>query len=99
VTDGGVAGQDTYWSLAGTNFIDGYQFGEDIFVNSAFQARAVAVGPSTGPQRWGLLLDGTLADTIVLLGARTSQNPDATTVQQINFILANDVFVDATLIA
>jgi Ca2+-binding RTX toxin-like protein len=101
VSDGGVAGMDTFRTFAGFNIIQGYQSGEQIELDEAIAQRGLV--SSGGNYFWRLDTDtvagngGTTTETWVLIGSTSSF-----TASQANAIGVNQIdpfAVDPTLIA
>ncbi|QJP16088.1 calcium-binding protein [Starkeya sp. ORNL1] len=96
VDDGGTAGADTYRILAGTNLIQGYETGEDIFVNSLTQAPTLVQVFGEADPTLALQLIGATHTTFVVVGSTADLAAAQTAADT---LIANDLFVDANLIA
>ena len=106
VSDGGVAGQDTFKILGGTNnLVFDYQSGEDVYVRGNVGEVSTALGALSvgGSAYWVARLVSTTvgaeSSTFVVMGERTSQNPDAAVLNAYNTFISHDMFIDPALLA
>jgi Ca2+-binding RTX toxin-like protein len=106
VSDGGSAGQDTFRVLGGTNnLIFDYQAGEDVFIRSnpgavsASLASLTVSGLAYWVARVASTAPGMESSTFVVLGERTTTNPDAAITNAFSSFVSHDLFVDPALLA
>ena len=106
VSDGGLTGQDTFRVLGGTNnLIFDYQAGEDVFIRSnpgsvsASLASLTVSGLAYWVARVASTAPGMESSTFVVLGERTTTNPDAVITNAFSSFVSHDLFVDPALLA
>ena len=106
VSDGGVAGQDIFRVLGGTNnLIFDYLTGEDVFIRSNPAAVSASLASLTvsGIAYWVARVASTApgmeSSTFVVLGERTTTNPDTTITDAFTNFVSHDLFVDPALLA